>query len=122
MLKFFECGVEQKLIETSKAGDDLTLNVGIFLLHLHLIHVQDFILQKDDMLSEQIINYQSYKRWSRLRAVPANIVFTICSCRHYVCLQLPMHSDLKDLVLQVLEYMLLKTAHSEVQQLTVCCM
>ena len=65
-----------KAIKTPKAGGNLTLYVGTFLVHLHLIHIQDFILQKDDMSSEQAINCQSYKKWSRLRAVPENIVFT----------------------------------------------
>ena len=74
------------------------------------------------MSSEQVINYQSYKKWSRLRAAPANIVFTNCSCRHSVWLPLPMHRGLKDLILQVLEYLVLKSTHSEVLQLTVCCM
>ena len=95
---------------------------GIFLVHLRLNHMQQFILQKDDMSSEQVINYQSYKKWSRLRAVPVNIVFTNCSCRHSVWLELPMHSNLKDLILQVLQYIVLKTTHSEVLQLPVCCM
>ena len=74
------------------------------------------------MLSEQVINYQGYKKWSRLRAVPANNVFNNCSCRHGVWLELPMHEDLKYLLLQVLEYMVLKTTHSELLLLTVCCM
>jgi len=74
------------------------------------------------MSSEQVINYHGYKNWSRLIAIPANIIFTNCFCRHSVWLQLPMHSDLKDLIFQVLEYMVLKTTHSEVLQLTVCCM
>jgi len=91
-------------------------------VHLHLIHVQEFVLQKDDMSSEQVINYQSYKKWSRLRVVPANIVFTNCSCRHSIWFHLPMYSDLKYLLLQVLGYMFLKTTHSELLQLIVCCM
>jgi hypothetical protein len=81
------------------------------LVHLHLIHVQEFILQEDDMSSEQVINYKSYKKWSRFRAVPASIVFINCSCRHSDWLQLPMHSDLKELILQVRKYMVLKTTH-----------
>ena len=89
-----------------------------FLVHLHLIHIQDFILQKDDMSSEQAINYQSYKKWSRLRAAPVNIVFTKCSWRQSVWSQLPMHSDLKDLILQVLQYMVLKPTNLEVLHLT----
>ena len=95
---------------------------GIFLVHLHLFHVQVFILQKDDKSSEQVINYQSYKKWLSLGAVSENIVLTDCSCRHNVWLQLPMHSDLKYLLLQVLEYMVLETTHSELLELTVCCM
>ena len=110
-----------KVIRIPKAGGNLTFYVGIFLVHLHLIHIQDFILQKD-MSSEQAINYQSYKKWSRLRAAPVNIVFTKCSWRQSVWLQLPMHCDLKDLILQVLEYMVLKSTNLEVLQLTVCCM
>jgi hypothetical protein len=45
------------------------LYAGIFLVHLHLIRVQEFILQEDDMSSEQVLKYQSYKKWSRLRSV-----------------------------------------------------
>jgi len=45
------------------------LYVFIFLVHLHLNRVQQFILWKDDLSSEQAITYQSYKKWSRLRAV-----------------------------------------------------
>jgi len=63
------------------------------------------------MSSEQVINYQSYKKRSRFRAAPANIVLTNCSCRHSDCLQLPMHIDLKYLLLQVLEYIVLDTTH-----------
>jgi len=70
------------------------LYVGIFLVQFHSIHVQEFILQKDDMSSEQVINYQSYKKWSRLRVVPEENVFNKCTCRKSVWLQLPMHSDL----------------------------
>jgi len=68
------------------------------LVHLILIHVQDFILQKDDKSSEQVINCQSYKKWLWLRAVPELFVFTNCSCRHNIWLKLPMQSDLKYLV------------------------
>jgi len=52
--------------------------------------------------SEQVIKYQNYIKWSRLSAVTADCVFTDCPCRHSVWLQLPMHSELKDLILQVL--------------------
>ena len=71
-------------------------------MHLHLIHIQEFILQEDDVSSEQVIKYQNYIKWSRLSAVTADCVFTDCPCRHSVWLQLPMHSELKDLILQVL--------------------
>jgi hypothetical protein len=74
------------------------------------------------MSSEQVINNQSYKKWSSLRAVPTNIVFTNCSCRHSVWLHLHMHSELKDLILQVLDFMVLNATHSELLLLTVCCM
>ena len=111
-----------KVNKTWKAGNNLILYAGIFLVHLHLFHVQVFILQKDDKSSEQVINYQSYKKWLSLGAVSENIVLTDCSCRHNVWLQLPMHSDLKYLLLQVLEYMVLETTHSELLELTVCCM
>jgi hypothetical protein len=56
-------------------------------VHVHLNHVQQFVLQKDDMSSEQVIKYQSYKKWSRLRAVlqtlylltvPTDTVFGYC--------------------------------------------
>ena len=52
-----------------------------FLVHLHLIHVQEFIVQKDDMSLEQIINYQSvqvlglYLPTVYLLTVPSDTVF-----------------------------------------------
>jgi hypothetical protein len=51
-----------KAIKTWKAGDSLILYAGIILVNLPLIHNQDFILQKDGMPSELVINYQSYKK------------------------------------------------------------
>ena len=96
--------------------------VDISLVNLHVIHIQEFLLQKDDMSSEQVINHQIYKKWSRLMAVPENIVFNNCSCRLRVWLHLPMYSDLKYLLLEVLEYMVLKIMNSELLQLTVCSM
>jgi hypothetical protein len=50
-----------KVSKTWKAGDNLILYAGIFLVHLHLIHVEVFILQKDDKSSEQVINYHRYE-------------------------------------------------------------
>jgi len=100
-----------KVIKTWKAGGNLILYASIFLVHLHLICVQVFILQKDDMSSEQVTKYQSYKNWSRLRAVlqtlylltvPADIMFAysypctliwkIWFCRFWctLCLRLPI--------------------------------
>ena len=58
-----------EVIKTLKAGGNLILYVFIFLVQLYSNHIQQFILQKDDMSSEQVIKYRSYIKWPRLRAV-----------------------------------------------------
>jgi hypothetical protein len=61
-----------------------------------LIHsCPNFILPKDALSTEKVINYQSYKKCPRLTAVTANNLFKNCSCRCSVCLHLPMPCDLK---------------------------
>jgi hypothetical protein len=67
----------------------------VFFWGYYFILVQEFILRKDNMSSEHVINYKSYKNWPRIRAVPVNNVFNNCSCKCSVWLLLPIHSDLR---------------------------
>jgi hypothetical protein len=56
-----------------------------------------------------------------IRIVHANTVFTACSCRDSVCLQLPVHSDLTYILLEVLELRVLKSCQLDTKQLYVFC-
>jgi hypothetical protein len=79
-----------------------------FLVPLYVFGFQAFIKQNDDRSSEHIPIDQNYTNLSEMKSVAANIVFSTFSCIHSVCLQLPMHSVLKYVLLEVLEDMVLK--------------
>jgi hypothetical protein len=51
---------ESDLTETSKAGENLILNTGVFSVHLLLPWRKAFILQNDDRTAENITTDESY--------------------------------------------------------------
>jgi len=73
------------------------------------------------MSSEQVIKYQSYKKWSRLRAVLQTLYLLTVPTDTKFGYNYPC-TVIKIFAFQVLEYMVLKTTHSEVLKFIVCCM
>jgi hypothetical protein len=72
-----------------------------------------FIKQNDDRFAEHKIIHKKYASLKEMTAVTGNIVFTNFSCTGSVYLPLPMNRDLKYLLLEVLEEMVLKCCHPE---------